>query len=90
VAVDEKLGEWMVIRELPVSGVTRAWELRNLLAVRLGQVKWANGWRRYALFPEPSTLFESEGLRAITAFLDARTTERRATWRGRGAILRAE
>jgi len=81
---DEKLGEWMILRELPAPGKTRTWEIwsgGDLLTARLGRIKWASGWRRYALFPEPQTLFEPECLRAIAEFLDARTKEQRAGWK---------
>jgi len=35
----------------------------------LGTVKWKRGWRQYAYFPAPCTLYNDGCLRAIADFL---------------------
>ncbi len=46
--------------------------------VKLGEVRWWGAWRKYAFFPEASTLYEPTCLRDIAAFIDGLMEERRA------------
>lgn len=44
----------------------------------LGIVKWHPGWRRYAFFPAPGTLFEPTCLRDLADFCETQTQTRKA------------
>lgn len=58
------------------SGKTRRWAvLTKESGALLGFVSWFGSWRKYALYPEPKTLFERDCLRDIAAFCERRTRE---------------
>ena len=44
---------------------------------RLGSVRWFGRWRKYAFYPEPSTVFEEVCMRDIACFIVDRTREHR-------------
>jgi len=37
----------------------------------LGQIRWYGQWRKYAFFPSPHTLYETDCLRDIAAFIES-------------------
>ena len=43
----------------------------------IGIVKWYPGWRAFAFFPQPQTLFEPQCLRDLADFCEAETLKRR-------------
>jgi hypothetical protein len=73
-----KIGKYLTVRLLsPKTGaVTSTWELLSSGGDMLGIIKWYSAWRQYVLFPQPETVFNSECLKDITAFLVARMRER--------------
>lgn len=42
---------------------------------KLGEIKWYSAWRKYAFFPSPATLFESQCLQDISQFCATITWE---------------
>ena len=56
---------------------TLRWNVFGTEAV-LGQVVWANHWRRYAFFPVPNTVFDAACLREIADFCATQTEHRKA------------
>ena len=45
--------------------------------IRLGIIKWHNGWRRYCFFPEAGTLFDCIYMNEIVGFIENLMEERR-------------
>ena len=54
----------------------------KISALRLGEVKWKNAWRKYALFPDGETCFDNECLADIIEFCELKNIERRLSWKG--------
>lgn len=60
--------------ESPPSNSTLRWEVRAKRdGVLLGSIKWYPGWRTYAFYPAPETIFEKKCLREIADFLHRET-----------------
>jgi hypothetical protein len=58
---------------------TKRFELRAKQdGALLGTVQWFGRWRRYVFMPAPSTIFETDCLNDIRAFLDELTAEWKA------------
>jgi hypothetical protein len=82
--------KWISAVELPKKGVTRWFEVRTKedpapgtewaepVGKLLGIVKWHPGWRRFAFFPLPQTLFEADCLRDLADFCANQTEQRKA------------
>lgn len=76
---------YLVFREQPKHrlAVTRKWSVLNTGGEFLGEVVWKASWRRYVFQVSVPTvvvgvpIFDSSCLQEITAFLDARMTERK-------------
>jgi hypothetical protein len=53
------------------SGITQIWQITSVhTGVLLGQISWYSAWRRYVIFPESGTVYDSACLTEITKFLD--------------------
>jgi len=57
--------------------VWHVWSLRQPLPAHLGVVKWYGPWRRYAFYPDGSTVFEQDCLRDLAEFVEAETVKQR-------------
>jgi hypothetical protein len=44
---------------------------------QLGIIRWCCGWRKYAFYPYPDTLYEQDCLRDIADFIDKQMKERK-------------
>ena len=60
------------------SGKTQIWNvvLKDQSVIG-GQVRWFGAWRKYAFFPNPSTLYEQDCLRDIARFIESQTLSQR-------------
>ena len=81
-------GEWCTFRdERPSkSGKTKVWSVQTAVSTdeedlffELGTVSWYGGWRKYAFFPAPQTLYEQDCLRQIANFCERETKMQRLT-----------
>jgi hypothetical protein len=77
--VIERLGKWLAVEErLSESGKTSIFALSPIAGGRpVGFIGWYGPWRKYALQPEPDTVFEQDCLRAIADFCEAKTRAHR-------------
>ncbi len=72
-------GRWITAFE----GLSDTGKTKRLVVVakkdgtRLGEIRWAGAWRKYAFFPEPSTYYENDCLRDIAGFIEKLMAERR-------------
>lgn len=58
------------------TGKTWVWSVENKRNQGLvGIIRWFGKWRKYALYPEPETVFEEVCLRELSDFIEARTRE---------------
>lgn len=74
------MAKWIVFVEVPAPGVTKRWEIHAKQGdVVIGRIVWSNGWRRYVLQPGYPTEWEQDCLRDVAEFLEARTSERKAS-----------
>jgi hypothetical protein len=76
-------GSWIDFKHLGASdsGKTQIWEVVTTVdggATALGQIRWHGPWRKYAFFAYPNTLFETNCLRDLIAFIDKQMAERKA------------
>lgn len=70
--------KWIKADELAKGGVTKRFHISALQGgMSLGIVKWHPGWRRFAFFPNPNTLYESECLRDLAEFCETETAKRK-------------
>lgn len=51
------------------SGRTKVWSVESPRGV-LGKIRWFSHWRRYGLFPNPGTVWDSCCLKEVATFLD--------------------
>jgi len=73
-ALDSKHLEFTFIR-FSDSGKTKIWVVVNTTTVeRIGLVKWAGNFRKYAFFPNEATAYDSNCLQDIAAFLQEVTS----------------
>lgn len=63
--------------ETPEGRKTKAWVVNNTSGHHLGQIEWANGWRKYVFCPTGITQFDAFCLNEITDFLIKATQEQR-------------
>ena len=62
--------KWITFRFASATEKTQTWNVyENRFELFLGTIKWSNGWRQYAFFPQPETLFEGDCLKAIANFI---------------------
>ena len=77
--MSNRVGKWLTFVEQPSkSGKTSIFGLYPEGAHHpVAFVGWYGKWRRYALQPEPGTVFEQDCLRAIADFREAKTKAHR-------------
>lgn len=70
--------KWINISETFDTGKTKVFYVaaKNSTGF-LGQIKWYGPWRKYAFFPEPNTIFETDCLTDITNFIKNLMLERK-------------
>ena len=73
--------DWITFKDAGTSltGKTRIWQVRvrpEQGGQLLGYVKWFGGWRRYAFYPSPETIFDQGCLLIIAEFCATATTEK--------------
>lgn len=87
----ERLGRWLEIEErLSASGKTKLFALFPIRGSKpVAFVGWYGPWRRYALQPEPNTVFEADCLEAILGLLRRETSDHRTAQRARSVLGRA-
>lgn len=57
---------------------TKIFQVRNhLYNCNLGWIKWQNGWRRYAFFPEPETFYEEVCMKDIYEFIEKLNSDKK-------------
>lgn len=54
---------------------TSIWRVLDRDSVVLGEIRWYAQWRRYALFPEPGTVWEQNCLETAANFCRVQTTK---------------
>lgn len=64
-----KQTKFLNFTELPAKGVTKIIGVGNNSGGKLAFIKWHSGWRRYAFFPFPDTLFDVACLNEISEFI---------------------
>jgi hypothetical protein len=65
---ETKYLEFHLLEKKPKTEVYGVYSKRH--GMSLGTIKWHGSWRQYAFFPELNTLFNSECLKDIRAFID--------------------
>jgi hypothetical protein len=60
------------------SGLTSIWRVQDRDAHVLGEIRWYAPWRRYALYPEPETVWEQDCLRVAADFCQVQTKKHRS------------
>lgn len=67
---------WAYFDGMSESGKTEVWRVQNgdLL---LGKISFWSKWRRYAFFPRPETLYETQCMTDIAGFLSALDEKRK-------------
>lgn len=68
VFAETKYLEFRLLEKKPKTEVYGVYSKRH--AMSLGTIKWHGPWRQYAFFPDLNTLFNSECLKDIRAFID--------------------
>lgn len=70
-----QLGDYCVAQERPQlrGRKTKVWAIRSRDGGEIAEVKWAQNWRRYALFPYAGTLYDAHCLELIARFCRERT-----------------
>lgn len=65
--------EMVLVKELKKTSV---WDIRSKRhGYNLGQVKWNPRWRQYCFYPNDATVFNSDCLKSITAFVEKLSKE---------------
>lgn len=59
------------------SGKTFIWGVVAEGGEKLGEVRWYAPWRRYALYPQPGTVWEKTCLRDVANFCGIQTEKHR-------------
>lgn len=74
-----KRRDWIFFgnRRKSKSGKTGIWYVQDADSIVLGEIRWYAQWRRYALFPEPGTVWEKDCLRTAANFCDVQTQKHR-------------
>lgn len=74
------IGKWMYAQRLPqIRGrKTARWEVFNNRGIRLGMIKWENGWRQYVFWPAPHTLYAASCMEDLAAFVRSVNTAQKA------------
>jgi len=77
-----KKPEYNYFHQITTHGKTRLWDVHTKFSnMKIGCIKWHCGWRKFAFFPEPETLFDEDCLRHIAGVLEAETAKQRSSWR---------
>lgn len=67
---DSVADSYLRFEEIPTINKTKAWGvLSRLHGDRLGAVRWFARWRQYAFFPEGGTIWNSDCLAEVAAFI---------------------
>ena len=57
---------------------TNVWDIFTVQgSVHLGIVKWHPGWRKYAFFPDETTIWETDCLKDVISFIEEKTRIRK-------------
>ena len=70
------MSEYMEFIETHDTGKTKVFDVRTLGGSLLGVIKWHGPWRQYVFFPALSTLFNTDCLDTIIAFINGLMAER--------------
>lgn len=75
-----KNAEWIFFgyQRKSKSGKTSQWYVQDAGGRVLGEIKWYARWRRYALYPEPETVWEQNCLQTCANFCEVQTDKHRA------------
>ncbi len=70
-----KRRDWIFFgyRRKSESGKTNIYHVLDRNSVMLGEIRWYAQWRRYALYPEPGTVWESNCLEICANFCTVQT-----------------
>jgi hypothetical protein len=73
------MSKWIDFVEYPTNGVTKAFTVvpKENEAIYIGKIKWYAPWRKFAFFPEPNCVFETQCLKDITSFIDKLMLDRK-------------
>jgi hypothetical protein len=73
------VAKWIEIILTGKKPKTNVWEVRAIASrLSLGKIKWYGGWKKYAFYPEPGTIYEEDCLNDITAFIVKETKEHKS------------
>lgn len=67
---------YLKFNQLPTSGVTKRWGVRNTVDTLLGEIRWSPSWRRYVFHPIGDTLYDAGCLLEIVDFINIQMLER--------------
>lgn len=74
-------GKWIDIVKIHDTGKTQVFSILPKgdpeSLIEIGQIKWYPAWRKYAFFPEPNCVFESQCLTDIINFINELMQHRR-------------
>jgi len=78
------MGKWIEFKEDdPAPGKARKTKLWHIVSKArgniIGEIRWYPGWHRYALHPNPNTVWDEVCMREISDFCAARTAEQKGT-----------
>ena len=74
------IGKWLIAEEMGQAPgrKTKRWEIRNRYeGCTLGEVYWYSQWKKYVFEPQEASVYESQCLRDLSAFLAKQTDAQR-------------
>jgi hypothetical protein len=77
------MSEWIEFKKVGTSktGKTNIWHVRDTTRHQaMAEIRWYGRWRRYALFPLGSTVYDHECLQAIADFCKTESKKARQKW----------
>lgn len=54
---------------------TKKWEVRDKDSIRIGEIKWYGGWRKYVYYNDDAGFSDWDFLRLVADFCETKTKE---------------
>lgn len=69
---------------------TKRWAVCSETTGAIGYIRWYGRWRKYAFFPNHSTVYEQDCMRDISDFIESETKEHKKQWRKHGDVNKSK
>jgi hypothetical protein len=71
------MSKWIDFEEGMSAGKTKIFKIVTKEGAQIGLIKWYSPWRKYSFFPHPNTVYETQCLSDIIAFINKLMLDRK-------------